>query len=241
MSRSSALLTVARNDGSIAGGPEPFEIHVAIKDNHETVLVTQDEGLQAHWATALGKSNVSVVAQIADFSRWVPKRPSIVWVDLSLADLPAWDTEPWRIALKNESVRIVAASSNPNDAQAMEALDAGCAAYCHAFSDAGTLRQVRDVVHAGHVWIGKTLMQRLLRSVNRVANAGSARDTDWSEVLTPREVEVAILAANGASNQAIASQCQISERTVKAHLSAVFAKLNITDRLQLALRVHGIH
>ena len=52
---------------------------------------------------------------------------------------------------------------------------------------------------------------------------------------------MAVLAANGASNQAIATDCGISERTVKAHLTAVFEKLNLTDRLQLALRVHGIH
>jgi DNA-binding NarL/FixJ family response regulator len=58
--------------------------------------------------------------------------------------------------------------------------------------------------------------------------------------LTQREREIANLAANGASNQLIADNCGISERTVKAHLSAVFTKLNVSDRLQLALRVHGI-
>ena len=62
----------------------------------------------------------------------------------------------------------------------------------------------------------------------------------WRQALTQREVEIATLAAHGASNLSIASQCGITERTVKAHLSAVFEKLNVTDRLQLALRVHGI-
>jgi DNA-binding NarL/FixJ family response regulator len=73
-----------------------------------------------------------------------------------------------------------------------------------------------------------------------VAAPVPAQQIAWSEGLTQREVEIAVLAANGASNSLIASQCNISERTVKAHLSAVFSKLNITDRLQLALRVHGI-
>ncbi len=82
-------------------------------------------------------------------------------------------------------------------------------------------------------------MQRLLGSVQKVASQ-SLSDVSWRESLTQREVEVALLAANGASNSAIALQCNISERTVKAHLGAVFIKLNITDRLQLALRVHGI-
>ncbi len=241
MSRLSARLPFARQHRPPAGGLKPSQGHDALMDSHDTVLVTPDEGLQAHWARALGQPNVAVVAQIADLSRWVPLQPSIVWVDLSIKGFLTWEDAPWRTTLKNDAVRIVAASSNPNDAQAMAALDAGCAAYCHAFSDAGTLRQVRDVVQAGNVWIGRDLMQRLLRNVNRVANARPTPDNEWSVGLTPREVEVARLAANGASNQAIASQCQISERTVKAHLSAVFGKLNLTDRLQLALRVHGLH
>jgi DNA-binding NarL/FixJ family response regulator len=58
--------------------------------------------------------------------------------------------------------------------------------------------------------------------------------------LTAREREIAKLAARGTSNLQIAETCDISERTVKAHMSSIFDKLSITDRLQLALRVHGI-
>ena len=63
---------------------------------------------------------------------------------------------------------------------------------------------------------------------------------NWRSALTPRESEVAEMAAKGASNQEIAASCGISERTVKAHLSAIFEKLGVVDRLQLALKVHGI-
>lgn len=206
-----------------------------------TILVTQDTGLLAHWQKVFGKSNQRVAHQVEDFFQLQPPSPCVAWIDLSLARRPAWTAEIWRGVLHNDRMRVVAASSNPNDNEGMLALDAGCAAYCHAFSDATTLKQVKEVVEAGHVWIGKALMQRLLQGVNRVVPAQQAADDSWRTTLTLREVEVAVLAANGASNHAIAIQCRISERTVKAHLSAVFNKLNITDRLQLALRVHGIH
>jgi DNA-binding NarL/FixJ family response regulator len=206
-----------------------------------TILVAQDKGLLTHWQRAFGTTKQTVVNDIEAFLKTRPSGPSIAWVDLSLADRPAWTTPMWQDILKSEHLRVVAASSNPHDDEAMLALDAGCAAYCHAFSDAATLKQVREVVDTGHVWIGKSLMQRLLHGVNRMLPPPPVRDSSWQEALTQREIEVAVLAANGASNQAIAVQCQISERTVKAHLSAVFTKLNITDRLQLALRVHGIH
>ncbi len=204
------------------------------------VWVTHDVGLLAHWHKVFGTKKQVAVTRLDDLFQLKLVGPCMVWVDLALAGRPPWSAEVWQELLKNEAIRVVAASSNPKDEEAMLALDAGCAAYCHAFSDAATLRQVKGVVDAGHVWIGKTLMQRLLHGVNQVLPVRPAPDAGWRETLTQREVEIAILAANGASNQAIATQCLISERTVKAHLSAVFDKLNITDRLQLALRVHGI-
>ena len=205
-----------------------------------TVLLTHDEGLRAHWQRALGTTDQTVIENLEDFFESSPSGSSVVWVDLSLARFPVWSADVWQDFLRRDTLRIVAASSNPNDTEAMLALDAGCAAYCHAFSDAATLHQIAEVVETGHVWIGKSLMQRLLRGVNQLVAAPPLQDHSWREDLTHREIEVAVLAANGASNNAIAIQCQISERTVKAHLSAVFVKFNISDRLQLALRVHGI-
>lgn len=212
-----------------------------MKAHPAIVLVTHDVGLLAHWQKVFGtKKHVAVAAWDALFQLKL-KGPCVVWVDLALAGRPQWSAGAWQELLTNEAIRVVAASSSPKDEEAMLALDAGCAAYCHAFSDAATLKQVKGVVDAGHVWIGKTLMQRLLHGVNQVLpKRAEVADAGWRESLTQREVEIAVLAANGASNQSIAAQCQISERTVKAHLSAVFDKLNITDRLQLALRVHGI-
>ena len=63
---------------------------------------------------------------------------------------------------------------------------------------------------------------------------------NWATPLTEREREVAQLAAVGDSNLSIALALGITERTVKAHLKAVFEKLDLSDRLQLALRVHGV-
>jgi DNA-binding NarL/FixJ family response regulator len=207
----------------------------------QTILfVTHDGGLLAHWQRALGKTIPIAISQIDDFFQHRPTVPCVVWMDMSIPMRPNWDSDGWSTFLRNDHIRVIAASSNPNDNEAMEALDAGCVAYCHAFSDASTLKQVKDVVEAGQVWIGKSLMQRLLHGVNRLVPKPPTPSAAWREGLTIREIEISILAANGASNQSIADQCAISERTVKAHLSAVFGKLIITDRLQLALRVHGI-
>jgi DNA-binding NarL/FixJ family response regulator len=209
--------------------------------SQKLILASADTGLLAHWQKVFGKRNAVVTSSFDHLLHLPSGIVGVAWIDLSLPTIPAWTDKHWIQLLQIPGLKIVAASSNPQDNDAIQALDAGCAGYCHAFSDPETLLQVKQVVEAGHVWIGSRLMQRLIHSANRVAPTAPAIASDWDLELTAREREVAVLAANGASNQMIAFDCNISERTVKAHLSSVFSKLNISDRLQLALRVHGIN
>ncbi|MEY3123625.1 MAG: hypothetical protein RLZZ573_145 [Pseudomonadota bacterium] len=205
------------------------------------IFIASDEGLIDHWSRAFKKSKPSRFSNFPELAQSHSSSPAMVWLDLSSAFFPKWGHPSWAELIKANKFKFVATSSNPTDSEAIQALDAGCSGYCHAFSDAATLEQVRQVVEAGHVWIGKTLMVRLIASAKGVATTKASISENWGQGLSIREKEIAILAANGASNSAISQECSIAERTVKAHLSAVFEKLNITDRLQLALRVHGIH
>jgi DNA-binding NarL/FixJ family response regulator len=209
-------------------------------DKRQLVLVTNDEGLAAHWRSAFGRKQYRVASGLTELSRRRREDPATLWVDAATLKPGSWRSAEWQEILLLDHIKVIAASSNPNDEDAMEALDAGCAGYCHAYASAATLKQVTQVVDEGQVWIGKSLMRRLLHGTSQIAKAVATSQSDWHAGLTQREREIANLAANGASNQLIADNCGISERTVKAHLSAVFTKLNVSDRLQLALRVHGI-
>ena len=209
------------------------------------LLVSHDRELIAHWERALGHKHATSLDSFSALKECAQAPSATVWLDLSLPGLPGWSDPNWQVLLGAQAPgALVAADSTPHDARAMAALDAGCAGYCHAFADAQTLGQVNEVVQAGQIWVGRHLMQRLLAGA-RLAKAPPKAPTtestsDWGIDLTAREREIALQAANGASNLIIAENCGISERTVKAHLGAVFTKLNIADRLQLALRVHGI-
>jgi DNA-binding NarL/FixJ family response regulator len=206
-----------------------------------TLFVTADNGLLHHWQNTITK-NAHILKTFCSLHDAVSTE-SLIWVDLSLPKIPEWRHPDWKPFLNQTQIKVVACSSSPSDDEGIAALEAGCSAYCHAFSDSKTLSQIVHVVEIGQVWIGTSLLQKLIRGtrlVNRADKFGSMQ-LDWSIDLTAREKEVALLAANGASNQLISKTCAISERTVKAHLSAAFQKLNITDRLQLALRVHGVH
>ena len=211
-----------------------------MRRNPAPLLVSKDKGLLKHWRDALKIKSAIELESFAALKLHARRSGDVVWLDLKVGDVPSWEADEWKELLHEKQMRIVAASSYPKDEEAISALDRGCAGYCHAFSDPETLLQVHQVTTAGHVWIGQNLMQQLIQTANRAKPTPISAESSWDTGLTAREREVASLAAHGASNLAIAEQCDITERTVKAHLSAVFEKLGVADRLQLALKVHGI-
>jgi DNA-binding NarL/FixJ family response regulator len=137
---------------------------------------------------------------------------------------------------------VVVLSDQPTDDEALAAFSAGARGYCNTHATAQLLSQVATVVLQGGLWIGESLMQRLVSATSRLqAGADTAvfpPDESWSNGLTDREKEVASTLANGASNKEIARSLSITERTVKAHVSAILDKLQVRDRLQLSLIIN---
>ncbi|MDP2821563.1 MAG: response regulator transcription factor [Sulfuritalea sp.] len=176
-----------------------------------------------------------------------PPARALVWLRLDEAG-PALD----QLAALRQAVGaapVIVLANHPDNEAALALFSAGARGYCNAHATAANLRQVADVVKAGGLWIGEGLMQRLLAStqtaMSRMPVAALALDeatrasADRLSALTKREQEVARAVANGSSNKEIARQLGITERTVKAHVGAVFQKLKARDRLHLALMVNG--
>ncbi|HTJ96896.1 MAG TPA: response regulator transcription factor [Rhodocyclaceae bacterium] len=135
---------------------------------------------------------------------------------------------------------VLVLSDAPNDDEGLSAFAEGARAYCNTHSNPEMLKQVADVVAQGGLWIGESLMQRLLTTTSKMARAANAPRQDWAAVLTPRELEVARAVANGSSNKEIARELDITERTVKAHVGAILEKLQVRDRLQISLKINGL-
>ena len=131
--------------------------------------------------------------------------------------------------------RIVVLANVPQQTDAVAALRLGATGYCHAYSATEVLSEVKAVVSHGGVWLGQELLQHLIGVSRKVVATEPASVAAALALLTPRESEVAQQAATGLSNKSIARLLDITERTVKAHLSSSFEKLGVKDRLQLAL------
>jgi DNA-binding NarL/FixJ family response regulator len=133
---------------------------------------------------------------------------------------------------------VIVLSNVPHDEEGLAVLEAGAAGYTSAIAVPEVLRQIETVVANGGVWVGPSLLQRLLVAIGGRGTRPQA--SSKLEKLSPREREVALAVASGATNKEIARQLEITERTVKAHLSQVFEILKVRDRLQLAIFVNGL-
>jgi DNA-binding NarL/FixJ family response regulator len=106
------------------------------------------------------------------------------------------------------------------------------------------LNKAIHAVSNGELWMPRNLISRIIGDLTRKRTShdasGTAQDTSAVECLTPRELQVARMVHLGGNNKTIARELSISERTVKAHLSAIFRKLNIQNRLHLALFLNDV-
>jgi DNA-binding NarL/FixJ family response regulator len=95
------------------------------------------------------------------------------------------------------------------------------------------LKSVRTVA-AGGYWVGRETVSDLVEALSRLENGdGALAPRNWR--LTPRELEMLALVVGGSTNGDMAKQCSVSEDTVKHHLTSIFNKTGVSNRLELAL------
>ncbi|GHE22861.1 LuxR family transcriptional regulator [Halomonas urumqiensis] len=160
------------------------------------------------------------------------KPGDIAWV---MANLEDWPVLVSRLQAKGAS--LVVMSYVPTSLEAFQALDSGARGYVHALSPSQLLREVALVISHHGIWIPTELMARVVGSTYRALGGEERLQDDTLALLTERERAVALAVAKGQSNKEVARSLAITERTVKAHLGAVFRKLGIRDRMQLILRL----
>ena len=135
--------------------------------------------------------------------------------------------------------RIIVLHDKPSDEHGLAALSAGAVGYANAHATPEMLRTIEAVVRNDGLWVGEMLLSRLLRTLAKTpvaTNPGEAKLAHPALAkLSEREREIALKVANGESNKEIAREVGVAERTVKAHLTSIFEKLALRDRLQLAI------
>jgi DNA-binding NarL/FixJ family response regulator len=208
------------------------------------VLIADDDALvRAALSMMLsGTEDIRVVAEVADGSEVGPAvdafRPDVVLMDIRMPRMDGLAaTEALRARAGAPSV-IVLTTFDADD-HVLRALRAGASGFLLKDTPPPEILKAVRLVAAGEAMLSPTVTRRLLEHVAAGgAEARRAESRALLERLTDREREVAVAVAQGKSNAEIASELYMSVATVKAHVSRLLTKLELDNRVQIALLAH---
>lgn len=207
----------------MAGEP----IRVLIVDDHAVVR----EGLRTFLELQDG---IEVVGEAGDGEQAVRQAtalaPDVILMDLVMPRLDGIAAMR-ELRRRDSASRVIVLTSFLDDERLMPALQAGAAGYLLKDVEPSELARAVRSACADEALIDPTVAARLLHQLS--APPGPA--ADGIEQLTRREREVLDLIVLGRSNKRIAAELEISEKTVKAHVGRVLAKLGVADRTQAAV------
>lgn len=160
--------------------------------------------------------------------------------ELVLLHRPMIDAKTFsEIQRKFPTSKIFLLSDRPEVEEGLAFLKLGIVGYANTYISAERLNEAVRVIIGGAVWLGQKVMQRLILDFYARSKEQEVSETVKKlKTLTSREREIADLVAQGQTNLEIAANLDITERTVKAHLSSVYEKTKTGSRLNLALLVN---
>ena len=201
------------------------QIGVLIVDDHAVVR----EGLRAFLELQDG---IAVVGEAGDGYEAVDQaarlHPDVILMDLVMPELDGLAAMR-AIRADAPQVRVIVLTSYLDDATLLPALRAGAAGYLLKNAQPQEIARAVRAAHAGETMIDPVVAARMVETL-----AAEGREEPLDR-LTPREREVLILIGRGFPNKLIARELGLSEKTVKAHVGRVLAKLEVTDRTQAAV------
>lgn len=220
-------------------------IRIVIVEDHEFTRIGLKMGLEQ-------VPGLSVIAESEDgregLKTVMELKPDVVLMDIELPHVDGIEATR-RIRKELPETRVIMLTSHQSDQEIFAALSAGANGYCLKNISSAQLGTVVRSVAEGAVWLDPGIANRVLcayasdKPANATGNGGSTptgtrtRTKERTNTrLSPREIEVLRLVAQGLSNQKIADQLELGLETVKTHMRHIMEKLTVSDRTEAAVK-----
>ena len=203
-----------------------MSIKVMIADDHSLIREGIKQLLEFD-------GNIEVVSEASNGIECLEKLknyiPDILLLDINMPEKNGLEVLD-EIKKKDYDLKVLILTVHNELEYLIKAVDIGVDGYILKDSKSAELKEAIHSVMSGENYIQASLIPALN---NRLANRDI--DKDKINLLTDRELEVLIRVANGMINKEIATNLNISERTVKNHVSNIFKKIDVSDRTQAAV------
>lgn len=205
------------------------------KQLYDHIFLSDQQFCSPRWTQAF-KNSCVYFNEPPDFNQL--KSGAIIWILANSLD--------WLVNCKQASSLghyVVVLSRNESYDEVKLALGAGAKGYANALVNTKVLKQISISIKQGAMWIPASFLTRMIGAISTKLdsiNNNAINETlheSIQHILSNREMEVAKILLKGESNKIIAKELVISERTVKAHISSMFKKLDVRDRLHLMLKL----
>ncbi|MEP6982861.1 MAG: response regulator transcription factor [Sphingomicrobium sp.] len=199
---------------------------VLLVDDHPMIGAALDMLLRDSSYELLGRARSA-----AEANREIARlKPDLLLLDVNLPDGSGLDVLR-RVARSRARPAVILLTAGMDDAQLLAAADLNPEGMVLKTSDPGLLTECMDAVVAGNRWIDPEIADRTRQAEERA---------DSAPPLTRRERELIELVRQGLKNRDIATELGVTEGTVKVYLHAIFDKLQVENRTELALRAAGL-
>lgn len=191
------------------------------------LLITQPEFFSTTWQSAFPEITLQKISTLpADLHNH-----EVIWI---VSQIPNWTGLVKQASNAGKSVIVL--SKHASSSEFKEAFSHGARGYLDALSNPQILNTAYIGVKSGALWIPEDLVNQMVGNIHQLITSDSPPNLTQ---LTDAEKRVAEKISHGESNKEAAEELHVSERTIKSHLTSIYNKLNIRDRMQLMLFMRG--